>query len=93
MLDQFRTGVTYRARRQTAAIGTVPRRVGAMVRNPLGVAQEAVQSAVSAARMLRPVSEPMGPVMAARSLSVRFDALGLPASDEGGIQAGRRPPQ
>jgi WS/DGAT/MGAT family acyltransferase len=81
VLDQFRTSIAYQARRQKAALVTVPRRVGALAQNPVGAAQGAARSAASAARLLRPVSEPMSPVMVDRSLSVRFDTLtaSLPA--------------
>jgi diacylglycerol O-acyltransferase / wax synthase len=85
LIEQIGSGVAQQARRQAGAIGgaigTVPRRVGAVVRNPLGAVKGAARSTASAARMLRPVSEPMSPVMTARSHNIRFDALtaSLPA--------------
>ena len=81
VLDQVRTAVSYHARRQTSTFGTAPRRAGALVRNPLRVVKASVLTAASAARMLRPVSKPMSPVMSGRSLSIRFDTLtaSLPA--------------
>jgi diacylglycerol O-acyltransferase len=75
VVDQVRTAVAYHARRQTAAFGTAPRRAGALTRNPLRVVKTAALTAASAARMLRPVSKPMSPVMSGRSLSIRFDTL------------------
>jgi WS/DGAT/MGAT family acyltransferase len=49
--------------------------------NPVGAAQQAARSAASAARVLRPVSEPLSPLMSARSRGIRFDTLtaSLPA--------------
>ena len=80
-VDQIRAGIAYHARRQMATLGAIPRRVGAIARNPVGAAQEARDSAASAARVLRPVSEPMSPLMTARSRGIRFDTLtaSLPA--------------
>ena len=75
LLDQFRSGVTHQARKQAAAIGTGTKQVRTSALNPLGTAQGAVRSATSAARMLRPVSEPMSPLMTARSRNLRFDTL------------------
>jgi diacylglycerol O-acyltransferase / wax synthase len=80
-LNQFRSGIAHRAQKQVGAIGAGPRRVGALVRNPLGAVRGGARSAASAARMLRPVSEPMSPLMTARSPNLRFDTLtaSLPA--------------
>ncbi len=81
VVDQLRGGIAYQARRQSAGFVKIPRLLEALARNPLGVARETVRSAGSAARMLRPVSEPMSPVMAVRSRGIRFDTLtaSLPA--------------
>jgi diacylglycerol O-acyltransferase / wax synthase len=80
-LEKFRSGIAHQAGRQVAAIGKGAGHLGALGRNPLGSAQDAARSATSAARMLRPVSEPMSPLMTARSRNLRFDTLtaSLPA--------------
>ena len=74
-VDQIRAGIGYRARRRMATLGAIPRRVGAIALNPVSAAREAAHSAASAARVLRPVSEPMSPLMTARSRGIRFDTL------------------
>jgi len=81
VIDQFRSGLGYRARRQLALVGTGPARLGSALRDPLGTATGVVRSTASAARMLRPVSRPLSSVMTARSLRVRFDTVtaSLPA--------------
>jgi diacylglycerol O-acyltransferase / wax synthase len=75
LIEQVRSGIADQARSQASAIATGPRRVGAIALNPLGALQRAARSTASAVRMLRPVSEPMSPVMTARSHNLRFDTL------------------
>jgi diacylglycerol O-acyltransferase len=75
LIEQIGSGLNRQARSRATAIATGPRRVGGLVRNPLGVVQGAARSTASAARMLRPVSEPMSPVMTGRSHNLRFDTL------------------
>jgi WS/DGAT/MGAT family acyltransferase len=48
-----------------------------LVRDPAALARETTESAASIGRMLRPVSEPLSPIMRARSLSLRLDTLAL----------------
>ena len=80
-VGQIRAGIGYRAAEQMAALGALPGRVGAIARNPVGATRYAARSAASAVRVLRPVSEPLSPLMSARSRSIRFDTLtaSLPA--------------
>ncbi|HVB90843.1 MAG TPA: wax ester/triacylglycerol synthase domain-containing protein [Acidimicrobiales bacterium] len=81
VFGQVRSGVAYRAGQRVSAIASLPPRVSALASRPLDVAKGVLRSTASAARMLRPVSDPMSPIMGARSLSVRFDTLAasLPA--------------
>jgi len=51
------------------------------VRDPLGALRTAAELAGSVGRTLRPVSEPMSPLMKARSLGVRLDAFARPLSE------------
>jgi diacylglycerol O-acyltransferase / wax synthase len=80
-LDQIRAGIEYRVRKQLAGLAAVPRGVGAFAVSPVDGVFKAARAAASAARVLRPVSEPLSPLMTARSRSIRFDTLtaSLPA--------------
>lgn len=49
--------------------------LGRMVTDPVGVGLDAIRTLGSVARMIRPATEPLSPVMRHRSLSVRFDAV------------------
>jgi diacylglycerol O-acyltransferase / wax synthase len=49
--------------------------VGRAVTDPVGVGLAAARTLGSVARMVRPATEPLSPVMRHRSLSVRFDAV------------------
>jgi diacylglycerol O-acyltransferase len=46
-----------------------------LVTNPIASAQAAAEAISSLGRLLRPVGEPLSPIMRGRSLSVRFDKL------------------
>lgn len=74
-------GVRHRSRERTAALARVPRSVAAMAGRPVRTARAVADGAASAARMLRPVTQPLSPIMTGRSLSVRLDTLtaSLPA--------------
>jgi len=48
-----------------------------LVRDPGALVRETAESAASIGRMLRPVSEPLSPIMRGRSLSLRLDTLEL----------------
>jgi WS/DGAT/MGAT family acyltransferase len=67
-----------RARRLVPALGHV---AAGLLRDPLGTAREASDLATSVGKLLRPVTEPLSPVMRGRSLSVRFDVLELPLAE------------
>jgi diacylglycerol O-acyltransferase len=52
-----------------------------MLRDPIGVARELREAVESIARVLKPASEPMSPIMTGRSNSVHFDALQIPLAE------------
>ena len=81
VVGQLRSGVEYQLRHQFRALGSAPGRAGAMALDPFGTTTRALRSGASVARMLRPVSRPLSPLMTARSLSVHFDTVtaSLPA--------------
>ena len=81
VVGQLRSGVEYQLRHQLRALGSAPGRAGAMALDPFGTTTRALRSGASVARMLRPVSRPLSPLMTARSLSVHFDTVtaSLPA--------------
>jgi WS/DGAT/MGAT family acyltransferase len=73
---------TYEATRQ---FGTARQTAGAALSavrrlavDPVGVGTDALRTAASVATMLKPANEPLSPLMAGRSLSVRFDTLQVP---------------
>jgi WS/DGAT/MGAT family acyltransferase len=74
-LRMIREGLVHETRRAMGIAGRIPRRVLANATDPVGSAQRFGALAGSTARMLKPVSEPMSPIMGGRSLSVRFDHL------------------
>lgn len=60
------------------SLGALRRGVGRALRHPLGAAGDAARLAGSVAKLLRPVSEPLSPVLRNRSTRVHLDALSLP---------------
>jgi diacylglycerol O-acyltransferase / wax synthase len=71
----LRDGLEHDLRRVRGVVGRMPRRLAATALDPVGTVRRSARMAGSLARMLRPVAEPMSPIMGGRSLSVRFDAL------------------
>jgi WS/DGAT/MGAT family acyltransferase len=74
--------VAYEVRRQTQAarraITSAPVDLVAAAADPVGAVARTVETTTSLARLLRPVTEPLSPLMRGRSLSVRFDSLHYP---------------
>lgn len=74
--------VTYEARRQADAVtgsaGTVIDTARRLREDPVRVGVDILSTAGSLVRMLRPTTEPMSPLMGARSLSVHFDTIQVP---------------
>jgi WS/DGAT/MGAT family acyltransferase len=60
--------------------GTV-RWLGAMASDPLGTARGAREMAESIGRMLRPITEPLSPVMRERGMALALDAFTVPLED------------
>ncbi len=60
------------------ALGALRRGAGEALRDPRGGLRRAGEIAGSLARMLRPLSEPLSPLLRGRSLGVHFDALAVP---------------
>jgi len=80
-LQLWRSALAHQARRRAGRAWRLPGTVLGTARTPFASAQALAETAASTARMLRPVREPLSPIMAGRSLSVRFDTLtaSLPA--------------
>ncbi len=74
-VELLREGVGHEVRRVEGIVGRIPGRALDAIRHPFATTRELNDLTRSTARMLRPVSEPMSPIMAGRSLSVRFDTL------------------
>ncbi len=74
--------LSYETIRQTEAVrgllAGAPREARALINDPVGVISDLLDTTTSMARMLRPATDPLSPLMRDRSLSVRFDTLRLP---------------
>ena len=64
--------------RTSRVAGALGRGLRGLVRAPVGTLGSAARVGGSIARALRPVSEPMSPLMRGRSLALHFDAFSLP---------------
>ncbi|MEN8184349.1 MAG: wax ester/triacylglycerol synthase domain-containing protein, partial [Myxococcota bacterium] len=67
--------------RTSRAAGALGRGLRRLVRDPAEAIRSAAQLVGSVGRTLRPVSEPMSPIMRGRSLAIHFDAFALPLAD------------
>jgi WS/DGAT/MGAT family acyltransferase len=88
--------INYEGRRQAGAargiLMSAPERLRRLAHDPVRVATGLVETTESLARLLRPTSSPMSPLMTGRSLSVRFDSLQFPLQplkDASKVVAGR----
>jgi diacylglycerol O-acyltransferase / wax synthase len=61
--------------------GVLRRALGRAATDPAGTVQEVGATLSSAARMLRPATTPLSPIMTGRSLSVHFDTLSVPLEE------------
>jgi WS/DGAT/MGAT family acyltransferase len=81
-LERVRDAMAHEGRRQLGrarrVLGWLGPGVTHLLRSPLGTGRDLREVATSIARLLRPVTEPLSPIMRGRSLSVRFDQLALP---------------
>jgi WS/DGAT/MGAT family acyltransferase len=69
------SAIRHQARRQRGIARRVPAEALGAARDPIGAVRASVDLCWSTARMLRPVSEPLSPIMTGRSLSVHFDTI------------------
>ncbi len=67
--------------RTSRAAGALRRGAADLLRDPLGALSSGRDMVGSLGKLLRPVSEPMSPLMTGRSLAVRFDAFSLPLDE------------
>jgi diacylglycerol O-acyltransferase len=74
-LERLRSGVAHQAREQLGYVGRLPAQVLSATGNPIGSGRRAVKLALSTARLMRPASEPLSPLMTGRSMSLRLDTL------------------
>lgn len=73
--ERVTEGLAYEGRRNFTLASRVPGRLVRAMLDPVGTARQTAELAASAGRMLRPVSEPLSPIMNKRSLSVHFDTV------------------
>ena len=62
-------------------LGSAARFAGDAVRDPIGAARRAEETARSVGHLVAPATAPLSPLMTGRSLSVRFDRLVVPMGD------------
>ena len=83
--EETLAAIRYRAgadmARTTRLARAVRRGLGELVRDPLGALRSGAELAGSVARQLRPVSEPLSPLLTGRSLAIRLDAFARPLAD------------
>jgi hypothetical protein len=65
----------HQARRQLNALGRLPADIIATGGHPIGSARRAVKLARSTARLMRPATQPLSPIMTGRSMSLHLDTL------------------
>jgi diacylglycerol O-acyltransferase len=71
----------HEARRQLGIAKRMVGRVGQVVSDPAGTARSVGDLLASAGRVMAPAFQPLSPLMANRSLSVRFDTITAPLSE------------
>ncbi|MBI2704570.1 MAG: DUF1298 domain-containing protein [Actinobacteria bacterium] len=80
--ERWLDAISYETQRQAGtagrAVASAPNDIIGFLRDPVGTVTGVLNTTASLARMLRPATEPMSPLMRGRSLSVRFDTLQLP---------------
>ncbi len=74
-VELLREGIEHEARRQAGILRRLPGMVAGAARRPLDSTRTTLRTAGSTARMLKPVSDPLSPIMTGRSSSVRFDTV------------------
>jgi diacylglycerol O-acyltransferase len=83
--ERFRDAFGHERRRQLGMARRFPRTLGrALTRaaaDPVAAFGDVGTTVTSAARMLRPASTPLSPVMTGRSLSVHFDTVTVPLAE------------
>jgi WS/DGAT/MGAT family acyltransferase len=79
--DRIVGSTRHQLRRNIGIASRLPGEALTAARRPLTTARATFAGATSAARMMKPVSAPLSPIMTGRSLSVRFDTItaSLPA--------------
>jgi WS/DGAT/MGAT family acyltransferase len=80
-LALFREGLDHVRRRQLGIARRAAAMAPGLARDVAGNARGAVDTARSLGRLLKPVTEPLSPIMGARSLSVHFDLLTAPLAE------------
>ena len=83
--ERFADAFGHERRRQLGMARRFPHVVGrALTRaaaDPAAAVQDVATTVASAARMVRPASTPLSPVMTGRSLSMHFDTLTVPLAE------------
>jgi WS/DGAT/MGAT family acyltransferase len=80
----------YDRRRRLGRLRSIGSALGGAALNPFGSTAELSRGASSVARMLRPVREPLSPLLRGRSISVHFDTMHLALDDLRGAAKGAK---
>ena len=80
-LELLREGLDHVRRRQLGIARRAVAMAPGLARDVVGNARGAVDTARSLGRLLKPVTEPLSPIMGARSLSVHYDLLTAPLAE------------
>ena len=80
-MELLREGVDHVRRRQLGIARRAAATAPGLARDVVGSARAAIDAAQSLGRLLTPVTEPLSPIMGARSLSVHFDLLTAPLAE------------
>jgi len=73
--DAVRHRLETTARRTATGAAAAGRGMWDFVRDPIATSRSAADTAVSVARAVRPVSQPLSPIMTDRSMTYRFEAM------------------
>jgi WS/DGAT/MGAT family acyltransferase len=83
--ERFADAFGHERRRQLGMARRLPRTIGGALSraasDPSAAVHDVVATTASAARMLRPATTPLSPVMTRRSLSMHFDTLTVPLAE------------
>ena len=79
--DALRHQLRQGSQERRAVAGAAARGLGRLIRDPAGTLKSASEMAGSLGRLLRPISEPLSPIMQGRSIGLSFHGFGVPLAE------------